>query len=532
MSDAPAPVQKRDREVAIKGRCPGALRPMRSGDGLLVRLKISGGVVDVRLAAEIARWSRRWGNGQIDLTSRANLHLRGLSEHHLPDLLDEMRELNLLDASEAGEAVRNVIASPLTGRDPTAALDITPIVRALELRLAADPALHGLPAKFGFAIDDGGDFGLDDVRVDVRLVARHGANGAEFVIGVDGAPHRWLGPCRPDDAVEAAVALSGAFLRLRQGRENEIRRMRDLVAARHIDAIGSEAGLAALCGQHFVTHPGRYRFSDSLVLGSSEIKPCDADTGTLPGGDRWTDECDENCLDNDEGRTAFRRGARYSRVVGPNPVARYREHPASSPARGHDTTAPTGRNNPTHAAAPCDREPAVLGVGLPFGGISAEDFAMLASLATAAGARELRLTPWRAILVPFPTTEAAQALAAGLPADTFILDPDDPRRRVAACPGAPACAHATTPVREHAAKLAKLIATAPGQGIALHVSGCEKGCAHPREAPVTLVARRGRYDLVHDGRASSAPAQRGLTLDQATGAIRRIMATHQSDIAS
>ena len=58
----------------------------------------------------------------------------------------------------------------------------------------------------------------------------------------------------------------------------------------------------------------------------------------------------------------------------------------------------------------------------------------------------------------------------------------------------------------------------------VHVSGCEKGCAHPAAAPVTLVARNGSYDLVLNGTASSPPVLRNLTLDQATEQVQRIAA--------
>jgi precorrin-3B synthase len=176
---------------------------------------------------------------------------------------------------------------------------------------------------------------------------------------------------------------------------------------------------------------------------------------------------------------------------------------------------------------------AVVGVGLPFGRIAAEDLVQLASIAAANGARDLHLTPWRAILVPVPTLPAAHAVAAGLraaglPASSFILDPADPLRRIAACPGAPACGRGTTPVRSDAARLAAdVIADAPGSGIRLHVSGCEKGCAHPARAEITLVGRNGRYDLVRDGIASDPPALRNLTPQQAAEHLKHRKVANQ-----
>ena len=80
--------------------------------------------------------------------------------------------------------------------------------------------------------------------------------------------------------------------------------------------------------------------------------------------------------------------------------------------------------------------------------------------------------------------------------------------RSVACSGAPACAKAARPLQYEA--LAFASALAPGAGIALHVSGCAKGCAHPRAAPFTLVARPSGYDLVVDGCAGDKPLRVGL----------------------
>ena len=259
-------------DAMVRGWCPGALRPMESGDGLIVRLRISLGVVGIALAEEIARWSRRWGNGQIDLTNRGNLQLRGLSVRHLPELHDALAECGLLESSEASEAVCNVIASPLAGLDPAAVLDVRPIASALEKRLAGNASLHGLPGKFGFAIDDGGSLNLDDVAADIRFVARSTPDGPVFEIHLAGAPRDRFGPCRPDALVDVAEVLSRVFLRLRTGRHTGIRRMRGLVAACGSQAIGREAGLALVGSPHTarVVHPPR--FPGCASIGCSRLR--------------------------------------------------------------------------------------------------------------------------------------------------------------------------------------------------------------------------------------------------------------------
>ena len=62
----------------IKGWCPGARRPMPSGDGLIARVRPHGGCLPVTALEHLADAAARFGNGQIDLTRRANLQIRGI----------------------------------------------------------------------------------------------------------------------------------------------------------------------------------------------------------------------------------------------------------------------------------------------------------------------------------------------------------------------------------------------------------------------------------------------------------------------
>ncbi len=118
-----------------------------------------------------------------------------------------------------------------------------------------------------------------------------------------------------------------------------------------------------------------------------------------------------------------------------------------------------------------------------FGGMPVETLARLAALAP-----EIRLTPWRMLLLP--GLESLPALPG------MILDPDDPMLRVHACTGAPGCAQAFAPTRGLAGGLAPFLPA----GASLHVSGCGKGCAHRGTADFTLIAGPGGFSLNRQGR--------------------------------
>ncbi|MDE1905603.1 MAG: precorrin-3B synthase [Rhodospirillales bacterium] len=97
-------------------------------------------------------------------------------------------------------------------------------------------------------------------------------------------------------------------------------------------------------------------------------------------------------------------------------------------------------------------------------------------LETLAQLGEIRLTPWRMVLLPGVKTPPA------LPG--MILNAADPSLRVFACTGAPGCAEAFAPTRG----LAQALAAHLPAGKTLHVSGCGKACAHPAPADYTLIA--------------------------------------------
>jgi precorrin-3B synthase len=102
----------------------------------------------------------------------------------------------------------------------------------------------------------------------------------------------------------------------------------------------------------------------------------------------------------------------------------------------------------------------------------------------------------------------------------LIVDANDPRRSVIACPGAPDCSQSRGETRRHVERLAPLARHYAGSdGVGLHISGCGKGCARQQSTPVTLVLDRGRFDIVFDGAPHDKPTQTHLTLEE----VERIM---------
>ncbi|HSV00021.1 MAG TPA: precorrin-3B synthase, partial [Roseiarcus sp.] len=90
--------QRRSASSYRKGWCPGALKPMETGDGLLARVRAPRARLSLDQADTVANAAIRCGNGSIGLSARANLHIRGVTEQTLPDLHARLEEAGLIDA--------------------------------------------------------------------------------------------------------------------------------------------------------------------------------------------------------------------------------------------------------------------------------------------------------------------------------------------------------------------------------------------------------------------------------------------------
>jgi precorrin-3B synthase len=150
-----------------------------------------------------------------------------------------------------------------------------------------------------------------------------------------------------------------------------------------------------------------------------------------------------------------------------------------------------------------------LGIGLAFGHTHAAALAEIIRLAAAYGATAVRPAPNRALLLIGVSPPGAPSITAAAEQLGFVVHAGDPRRRIAACPGAPACASGLIPARALAAALAPSLASAVDperSGILVHISGCPKGCAHPMPAALTVVGTARGCGIVHPGSARAAPS--------------------------
>ncbi|MFF3849289.1 precorrin-3B synthase [Streptomyces sp. NPDC002328] len=391
-SSPEAPSASRERGDA----CPGTLRLHAADDGALARIRIPGGVLTVRQAVALAEAATRLGDGDLHLTSRGNVQVRGLGEGCGGELAALLDAAGLLP-SPTHERVRNVVASPLSGCDGRGLLDARPWLSALDAALCASEEARALSGRFLFALDDGrGDVAGLDADVTLRATAD---GGAELALGSAG--EALIVPA--GEAARAASAAAETFLeRMRAGGTNVWR-------------------------------------VDELALGNDELLGAVERRLTA-----W-------------GIGHERRARNTGRTQGPPPGV-------------------VGEALSAH---------------VPLGRLSALQWRELTSVASG----ELRLTPWRGVVLPTPAITAARAAEslARLAAAGLVTDPDSPWLRIGACVGRPGCGKSRADVRADATET--LDAAGPG-GLPLYWSGCERRCGHPRGDRIDVVAApEGGYRL-------------------------------------
>ncbi|MEV0136341.1 precorrin-3B synthase [Dactylosporangium sp. NPDC050688] len=153
-------------------RCPGAVQVHAAADGGLARVRLPGGRLGRDALAVLRAAALDLGDPDLELTSRGNVQVRALRPGAELDLAARLTGAGLLP-SATHERVRNIVASPLTGRDGRGVLDVRPVVAAFDAGLCADASLAALPGRFLVTLDDGrgdvtplgGDVGLHGDRL-------------------------------------------------------------------------------------------------------------------------------------------------------------------------------------------------------------------------------------------------------------------------------------------------------------------------------------------------------------------------------
>jgi precorrin-3B synthase len=427
--------------------CPGALRPHHAADGELVRIRVPGGTLALTALRGLAAASAQLADGRIGLTSRGNVQVRGVSADDVERLAGQLRAAGLLPDAEH-ERVRNIIASPLSGRGPGSIEDVDPLVEGLDLALCARPGLAQLPGRFLFALDDG----TGDVLAEGADVVAVALGGGRFLVQPAGVTEGLQ--VGAGQVVGVVLALAEAFLAERAAQGSRAWRIGELPGggAAVLDRVMAwgEVEQAAADAMPQV--------SDAAPAPASSVPPLPvAETAlpwAVPGPSAATAGAppEPGLIEQRDGRFAVCALTPLGLLDQPQLEALIAAAELSeAEAEAEAEAGPEAADRPTAA---------------------------------------LKITPWRRIVLRDLNLPAALAARELLDAAGLIVTPGTAWSRVTACAGRPGCAKSLTDVHADAKTFA---AGCDQTGPAVHWAGCERGCGTPAGIVVQLLATPDGY---------------------------------------
>jgi precorrin-3B synthase len=415
--------------------CPGILHAVPAKDGMLIRIRVPGGLIESRQLSAVAALSAAFADGQVEITSRSNLQLRAIKECSLSEIVDALMSVELLP-SRQHDRVRNIFTSALAGLDSEELIDTRSLVRELDKRLIADDAFVDLHPKFSFGIY-GNSLLFCREQDDLALRAVSGSEStwpALFQLFLGGTDTGY------------AVSLDHAVDCLLQAARSCI-----LLARQHGLPVRAKSLLAAS------------GIMESILQTLSPLL-----TPSLNQG--------------------FPSSVRLS------PPGVYE-------------AAQQGQRNIIPA--------------IPLGRLTSQQAQRLSESA-AESEGDLRLAPWRGVVLGAIPLDRTAAVAAQLDSVGLYLDGRSGFQGIAACAGLSGCEASLADVRTDAATLARHLAErAVLPGWTVNFSGCEKQCAMRQGATAELIGTPAGYLLRIDGRSIPAPCS-------PQSAISLILAAHKN----
>jgi ferredoxin-nitrite reductase len=412
--------------------CPDIYHPAVARDGLLTRLRIPGGVLNGFQCVAIAELLDTIGLEYIQVTNRANLQIRGLSQDLDGALLVKLADCGLAASNIAIDGIRNIMLSPTAGIDKFEYVDVRPLAASWHQYLTEHPELGVLSTKFSVGFDGGGSVSIIDRPNDITLLARFSKGEA---IARANAP---LPPTADEFSLHLAIGDRGDA---------------------PVD-VGVRLSLAE-CLPMLAAIAQSYRQGIELFGGASRRKP------------RLRD------IIHHWGLTEF--GAIVGREISGSSRFVFKNLGLESES-GLDICTHLG----VYRQGQVDRY--YLGVVLPLGRWTRSQISGLGSISSEYGSGTIRLTPWQNIIIP-DLCESDLVTVQGLVKDLGLVQTaNHPSSLLRACAGSSGCQFAATDTQSDAIALSEHLAAklTLDRSINIHFSGCEKSCAQHDRADIAL----------------------------------------------
>ncbi|NJK67957.1 MAG: precorrin-3B synthase [Microcoleus sp. SU_5_3] len=417
--------------------CPGLFCGSRARDGILSRMRIPGGILNVQQCGAIANLVDRYSNGYLQVTNRANLQIRNLNSAISPEVWHNLQKLGLASHCVEIDPIRNIMASPTAGIDRQQLLDTRPLVKAWDNYLQTHPELAELSPKFSVGFEGGESVAIDTFRNDILLTAVQSADSEiVFLLHFNGDSTGII--IKQSECIAVLAALANTYL---EYSKNQPRIEEKKPRLRHL--------LADLGVENYLE-----RVQQNLPF-LGQITSC-----------TFLKNRQDTCSTNSKFDCGV--GILPAHSISEKPIEHYQHlgiHPQQQSGFSY------------------------IGIALTLGRLKSQQLRDLANLAQNFGRGILRLTPWQNLLISdIPNHriyELEKSIAhLGLHSSATNLD-----SCLVACAGSSGCASAITDTQSDALTMVKDLAQKLkiDRPINIHFSGCQKFCAQHNPIDITLV---------------------------------------------
>ena len=191
-------------------------------DHYMSRVRIPGCELTAAQARTVAQIAREWGYGIVDVTTRGNLQVQGLTIERLPAVREALDRAGLTARQTGHDNVRNVTSHPHSGLDPEELIDTRDLARQIQDLIVASREFSDLPRKFNIALTGRTDPAGHAWTQDICFVAARGPDGRvgfQLLLGGNQgqSPHlSWHAQVlvKPTQVVEVTGAILRTFREL------------------------------------------------------------------------------------------------------------------------------------------------------------------------------------------------------------------------------------------------------------------------------------------------------------------------------
>ncbi len=285
----------------VRRRLSGALsedefKPLRLMNGLylqlhayMLRVAVPYGVLSARQMRKLAHIARRYDKGYGHFTTRQNIQYNWPRLEEVPDILEELAEVEMHAIQTSGNTIRNTTADPFAGVAADEIADPRIYAELIRQWSTLHPEFSFLPRKFKIAIT-GAPHDRAAIKVhDIGIAMRRGPDGEPgFEIWVGGGQGRTPVIAKrireflpePDllSYVEAILRVYNQF-----GRRDNIYKARIKIL---VNDLGIEAFAEAVEAEWRATRDGTLRLPESEIARIAQhFAPPDYDPVPAPSAD-------------------------------------------------------------------------------------------------------------------------------------------------------------------------------------------------------------------------------------------------------